>query len=72
MNLTMQDATIPLPMPVPSASPEPNLVTMPAPMLLQPPPPPSQGPYCYQCGGATIRNGTCYVCTACGAASGCS
>ena len=73
----MHEMTIPMPMPVPmlGAPSDPDLVTTPAPMLLQPPPaplPPSQGPYCYQCGGATMRNGTCYVCTACGATSGCS
>ncbi|MCL2648087.1 MAG: hypothetical protein FWD61_13930 [Phycisphaerales bacterium] len=66
-----QETTIPLPMPVPmlGAPSDPDLVTTPAPMRLLPP---SQGPCCYQCGGATIRNGTCFVCTGCGATSGCS
>lgn len=29
-------------------------------------------PYCYQCGNAMQRAGSCYVCTSCGATSGCS
>ncbi len=29
-------------------------------------------PYCYQCGNVMQRAGSCYVCPACGATSGCS
>jgi ribonucleotide reductase alpha subunit len=29
------------------------------------------GPYCQQCGGATMQNGTCYVCVDCGESTGC-
>jgi ribonucleoside-diphosphate reductase alpha chain len=29
-------------------------------------------PYCYQCGNAMQRAGSCYVCSACGTTSGCS
>jgi ribonucleoside-diphosphate reductase alpha chain len=29
-------------------------------------------PYCYQCGNAMQRAGSCYVCTSCGTTSGCS
>ena len=29
-------------------------------------------PYCYQCGNAMQRAGSCYVCSTCGATSGCS
>jgi len=34
--------------------------------------PPSQGPHCHLCGGATMRNGTCWVCIVCGTTTGCS
>jgi ribonucleoside-diphosphate reductase alpha chain len=30
------------------------------------------GPNCTSCGGLTQRNGTCFVCTTCGATTGCS
>jgi len=69
MTDTMYEQAIPMPVPIPDPiSAAASLLTVP----FQPPMPPSQGPYCYQCGGATMRNGTCYVCTACGATSGCS
>jgi ribonucleoside-diphosphate reductase alpha chain len=29
-------------------------------------------PYCYQCGNAMQRAGSCYVCGSCGTTSGCS
>ncbi len=29
-------------------------------------------PACHECGGMMVRSGTCYVCTSCGATSGCS
>lgn len=29
-------------------------------------------PACYECGGMMVRSGSCYVCTSCGATSGCS
>jgi ribonucleoside-diphosphate reductase alpha chain len=29
-------------------------------------------PMCYQCGNAMQRAGSCYVCSSCGATSGCS
>jgi len=29
-------------------------------------------PYCYQCGNAMQRAGSCYVCPSCGTTSGCS
>ena len=29
-------------------------------------------PYCYQCGNAMQRSGSCYVCASCGTTSGCS
>jgi len=29
-------------------------------------------PYCYSCGDAMVRAGSCYVCTTCGTTSGCS
>lgn len=32
----------------------------------------SNNPPCTQCGGLTIRTGTCYACTSCGASQGCS
>jgi len=32
----------------------------------------SNNPPCTQCGGLTIRSGTCYACTSCGASQGCS
>ena len=67
-----KEMTIPLPMPMLGAPSDPDLVTTPAPMRLLPPPSQSQGPVCYQCGGATIRNGTCHVCVGCGATTGCS
>ena len=33
---------------------------------------PKDAPYCYQCGNAMQRAGSCYVCGSCGATSGCS
>lgn len=33
---------------------------------------PRDAPYCYQCGNAMQRAGSCYVCASCGATSGCS
>ena len=27
---------------------------------------------CYNCGGITVRSGSCYVCTSCGETTGCS
>jgi ribonucleoside-diphosphate reductase alpha chain len=33
---------------------------------------PKDAPYCYQCGNAMQRAGSCYVCGTCGATSGCS
>jgi hypothetical protein len=57
-------------------SPVKTVFGMPPKMLeatpLTAPPPPSQGPRCYQCGGATIRNGTCFLCIVCGMTTGCS
>ncbi len=29
-------------------------------------------PYCYECGNAMVRSGSCYVCPSCGSTSGCS
>jgi ribonucleoside-diphosphate reductase alpha chain len=29
-------------------------------------------PTCYECGGMMVRSGSCYVCTSCGATTGCS
>ena len=31
-----------------------------------------EAPYCYQCGNAMQRAGSCYVCASCGTTSGCS
>ena len=33
---------------------------------------PRDAPYCYQCGNAMQRAGSCYVCSSCGTTSGCS
>jgi hypothetical protein len=33
---------------------------------------PRDAPYCYQCGNAMQRAGSCYVCGSCGTTSGCS
>ena len=33
---------------------------------------PQDAPYCYQCGTAMQRAGSCYVCASCGTTSGCS
>ena len=33
---------------------------------------PKDAPYCYQCGNAMQRAGSCYVCASCGTTSGCS
>ena len=33
---------------------------------------PADAPFCYSCGNEMQRSGSCYVCTACGATSGCS
>jgi ribonucleoside-diphosphate reductase alpha chain len=33
---------------------------------------PRDAPYCYQCGNAMQRAGSCYVCASCGTTSGCS
>ncbi len=35
-------------------------------------PEPRDAPYCYQCGNAMQRSGSCYVCASCGTTSGCS
>jgi ribonucleoside-diphosphate reductase alpha chain len=35
-------------------------------------PEPQDAPYCYQCGTAMQRAGSCYVCASCGTTSGCS
>ncbi len=35
-------------------------------------PEPKDAPYCYQCGNAMQRSGSCYVCPSCGTTSGCS
>ncbi|MEM7824680.1 MAG: hypothetical protein QXO27_01750, partial [Candidatus Aenigmatarchaeota archaeon] len=29
-------------------------------------------PACHECGSMMVRSGSCYVCTSCGATSGCS
>jgi ribonucleoside-diphosphate reductase alpha chain len=34
--------------------------------------PQSDAPMCFQCGNAMQRAGSCYVCSSCGATSGCS
>jgi ribonucleoside-diphosphate reductase alpha chain len=39
---------------------------------IAPMPTAKDAPYCYQCGNAMQRAGSCYVCTSCGATSGCS
>ena len=39
---------------------------------LSPQPMAKDAPYCYQCGNAMQRAGSCYVCTSCGTTSGCS
>ena len=33
---------------------------------------PADAPFCYLCGNEMQRAGSCYVCSACGATSGCS
>ena len=33
---------------------------------------PRDAPYCYNCGNAMQRAGSCYVCSSCGSTSGCS
>jgi ribonucleoside-diphosphate reductase alpha chain len=33
---------------------------------------PADAPFCYSCGNEMNRSGSCYVCSACGATSGCS
>jgi ribonucleoside-diphosphate reductase alpha chain len=33
---------------------------------------PRDAPYCYSCGNEMQRAGSCYVCSSCGATSGCS
>jgi len=38
----------------------------------EPAPDAKDAPYCYQCGNAMQRAGSCYVCTSCGTTSGCS
>ena len=43
--------------------------TLPAPARR---PEPQDAPYCYQCGTAMQRAGSCYVCASCGTTSGCS
>ncbi|MEI7745961.1 MAG: hypothetical protein WCJ28_00325, partial [Actinomycetota bacterium] len=32
----------------------------------------SDAPFCYSCGNVMQRAGSCYLCSACGATSGCS
>jgi len=39
---------------------------------IAPGPEAKDAPYCYQCGNAMQRAGSCYVCTSCGTTSGCS
>ena len=43
--------------------------TVPAPLARQRP---ADAPFCYSCGNEMNRAGSCYVCNACGATSGCS
>jgi ribonucleoside-diphosphate reductase alpha chain len=61
---TAADGTAPLyaPKPVPAASPEQPMARA----------EPRDAPYCYQCGNAMQRAGSCYVCASCGTTSGCS
>ena len=61
------DGTAPLyaPKPVPAVSPDP--VDQPLARAEQ-----RDAPYCYQCGNAMQRAGSCYVCGSCGTTSGCS
>jgi ribonucleoside-diphosphate reductase alpha chain len=53
--------------PAPAAVP---VVTPPAGTLSRPRP--ADAPFCYSCGNEMNRAGSCYVCNACGATSGCS
>ena len=53
----------PAPAPVAAAA-EPAITTSRAPQL--------DAPMCFQCGNSMQRAGSCYVCSSCGATSGCS
>ena len=61
---TAADGTAPLyaPKPVPGVSPDQPMARA----------EPRDAPYCYQCGNAMQRAGSCYVCASCGTTSGCS
>ena len=50
--------------PAPVAAAEPAITTSRAPQL--------DAPMCFQCGNSMQRAGSCYVCSSCGATSGCS
>jgi ribonucleoside-diphosphate reductase alpha chain len=53
---------VPAPQAIPVASPDQPLARA----------EPRDAPYCYQCGNAMQRAGSCYVCASCGTTSGCS
>ena len=61
---TAADGTAPLyaPKPVPGVAPDQPMARA----------EPRDAPYCYQCGNAMQRAGSCYVCASCGTTSGCS
>ena len=59
---TMADAIVVLPTP-PASSPSKGLLSRAR---------PADAPFCYSCGNEMNRAGSCYVCSACGATSGCS
>ena len=55
------------PTPAPVAAPTPAVPVAPAPRTEN-----RDAPMCYQCGNVMQRAGSCYVCSSCGATSGCS
>ena len=59
----------PKPAVAPAASVPKNVPTVSAPLARQRP---ADAPFCYSCGNEMNRAGSCYVCNACGATSGCS
>ncbi len=60
---TVVEGSAPAPAPAPSVASGPTTIARAE---------PKDAPYCYQCGNAMQRAGSCYVCGSCGATSGCS
>ena len=63
IDLTPKPASTTAPTPAPALAKQPGLLARQR---------PADAPFCYSCGNEMNRAGSCYVCSACGATSGCS